>query len=596
MQTVKITIPMPGDAWQALGIVSLYKLLEELQIEGKYSIDELELSPHLFVFAFESGTEEELIQAFTRRLQTLLNDIPLQPIELKLLNLAAGRVPDEDGWLPARFKPKYTLSKDQLDELKRDKDDLGRPKLSLKNPVKNVDMTQMRNFIGSRNNWESMRDDYPDEIKAFFASFHPSEKNKSCPLCGKSSPAAYFYPMNQSRNVMYNQHHNTKLRGFFGSVNKVDMCAVCNFLNLMATIRVKWIPYVVSDGTTHLLLPETTDLETLSEFVKRMDEQLIDLKGGQVRNYRSNLRGLSHHTLYIALFNVYLWMQYTVQDINELPEEQSPSLLSNLSLVLDAFPTDRQHHLSKWLVPRYKKGQNVIFSHFTRIMTSERPFRLVETIRFGADGEREGNLVTAFFTQVRTRETRWVDDMARALLEKDYGTFSNRLFQLYKACTRDQRVHNISFIGLSFLQAYMSHLLTNIDPEFTEVDEMVIDEQLNEDLRKLGNAIGTGCAREMSLLTKLNNAPNEDAFRSAVKECVFTLYKQLQANTLSGKGSDIFNVGNERIERIFQRLDSGSLASIRDTLFIYTIVQAFWTLRNYKSDEEESERKGEALA
>lgn len=596
MQTVKITIPMPGDAWQALGVVSLYKLFEELRIADAHLIRELELSPHLFVCAYEGDAEKKLAQAFSRRLQTLLNDIPLQPIELKLLNLADGRVPDENGWLPARFKPKYTLTKDQLDELKRDKDDLGRPKLSLKNPVKTVDMTQVRNFIGSRKNWESMREHYTDEIKAFFVSLHPGEKNKSCPLCGRVAPAAHFFPMNQSRNVMYNQHHNTKLRGFFGSVNKIDMCAVCNFLNLLATVRVKWIPYVVSDGTTHLLLPETTDLVTLSEFVGRMDEQLIDLKDGRVWNYRSNLRGLSHHTLYIALMNVYLWMQYTVKDLDALSEEQSPTLLSNLSLVLDKFPVERRHHLSKWLVPRYTKGQNVIFTHFTRIQTGERPFRLVETIRFGADEEREGNVVTAFFTQVRTRETRWVDDMARALLEKDYGTFRDRLFQLYKASVYDERSNSVSFIGLSFLRAYMGYLLTEIDPDFTEGDETVIDRELNEDLLKLGNAIGTGCAREMSLLTKLNNAPNVDAFRAAVKECVFALYKQLQENLSSGKGTDIVNVGNERIERIFQRLDDHSFASIRDTLFIYTIVQAFWSLRDVKTKEDESGKKGEVLA
>ncbi|MBA4493250.1 hypothetical protein ACFO25_06755 [Paenactinomyces guangxiensis] len=558
---MKVLIPKTGDPWTDIGIVTFYQELEHIQ--DHELLESLHLAPGHLEFEIEVEYIDEVKQLLQTRMKDKLNRILLPPVELKLLKRnQEWSKKDAAGFLNERFKTVLTDS--EIEFLKSKTDEHGREKPFLSHPQKNVEMTSMRNFIGIKGDWKRATKTYIEEINDFFDQYHPgSKKKKVCPLCGRLGDPAHFHPMNQSRNVLFNQHHGVPVRGYNSSVAKEKMCPTCNLLNLYSTVQVHWHPYFVSNKqVTHLLIPELNDLVTLNKLFRKVEAKLYNLlKETRLVSYRTNIAELKVQTLYVSLLQLYFWMNYVRE---EAEFHYDP---------LD--PTTRRS-IKNWIIPRYSKGQNVIFKDFSRVSVREDIFNLTKRIPYGRNKVQEGDVVYDFIYQIRSEDPRLIDQIAEGIFRKDRGKIVEALFQLFKLSLRNDVKNSISYLGLSFFPDFFTYLNAEVDK--------VISEQLQADLRSLGAIIGQNCYDDLSLLTKLNAAASKEAFIRALKEATFKMYKAVQASRKdrSSKADEQLNVGAEKINHILSHLDEENILTIRDTMMIYANLSAFWATKKKK--------------
>ncbi|OWZ83739.1 hypothetical protein [Natranaerobius trueperi] len=565
MEKVEIKIDLPGDPWQMIGAYSLYRMFKNISHRSAL-VSDLQLNPSQILISFSVDDSEKIKSYLYQEFKDDMNSVPLRPIELKLLGIDIGE--DTEGFVPSKLSPVRKLTSEEKQKLKE---------LGIANPSSSVDMTQKRSYIGLRKNWDDLKKSYKQDIDAFLDHWSTDEKKKKiCPVCGRSCNGSDMYQMNQSKNVFYNQHHNVKPRGYFKNVSKEKMCSVCNFLNVLASLLVDGHPYFVGDSQkTHLFIPQVNDFESLQIIYDKLATELYNMREANLKSYRTNIRNLNNRTLYVSLLSLYFWLQYEFQNqTNSVNQENQQDPL----LAFNPFPEPKKATIPYWTVPRYQKQQNVVFYHFSRINTDHKIFDLVKPLEFGLNQET-GNIVQTFFNKLWASDQRLIDDIARGIVDRNLGVIRERLFTLYKAFQKDSRKNKITSTGVSFFRSYIKFLSG-------EVMEL-ISQELNEDLKKLGNVIGRNCAENMSILTKLNNAATQDGFRQALKETQFSIYKdkvsELKRNNNQDENKSI-NIGVDRMERILNALNSDNFNEIKDTLLIYTSLGAFNKLNGYEKE------------
>lgn len=578
---IRKSISLGADSWQSIGLIALYEGLasfDEENARGVEIFENLSLDSHALHMSYDPEFTEDVRQFLYGYVRHQMNQVPLLPIELKILQRNEKFVEDEEGFLPVRMP--MTLDKDDLEYIKQEKDHLGRPKVYLKNPARNVDITLMRNFIGIRKDWEFLRKTYRQIVDDFIYHLElpaDTHNTKICSLCSSVTTAKLLYQMNQSRNPFMSQHHNTKVRGYFGSVNKGRMCAICHFLNVLASLYVQTHPYFVStEEITHLLIPETNDLRTFRKVLDRFQRSLSQLDSATTSHYRTNIEHIGQRSLYPAMFALYYWME------NEVALQKKG---------YSRFTDNEKRTLQKWVIPRFKKGQNVIFRNFSELKTNEVHFQLVKQIYYGAKKDKRGNILEQFINRLRFQDPRLLDKLTEGIWHRNWSHLRDFIFVIFKRKIQDrERYLNWNFVA-SFFHAYLDYLILEV--------EKLIDDRVHADLKKLASVISNNCVSrengkaqvDIGLLTKFHNATSVETFRRVLAELGFVIMKKDSADTKQTDNADVerFHVGPARLERIMGYMqDEKMFRQLRDILMIYVSSYAHQRyVQNVESKEVE---------
>lgn len=558
---MKIMLTRTGDPWMDWGLVGMY----HYAVAEDRLFQDVDLTPgHLTIKTRDRVPEKKYIQSIFRHLQNRMNDLVLPAPEMKALGLE-HRVAGENGF----YDPAHavTLNKQQKAVLK-DK---------LNNITAKPEVTLRRNYVGLKNDWRKLAGELNDVISAFFVQHRGEGKIKgSCGLCGRVVPQRHVYKMRQNKNPFYNQHHNNRVRGHANTVTTGEMCPTCNLLNIFAAVQAN-TPYFISDDRTHVILPRVDDLTVLYKIFSNIKSRLVDLLGGEVTGYATNIRDLRQRSLYHALTGVYFNIVHRY-------------LLENDDYILDPVLEDsEQDAVFRWVVLRYRKGQNVSFAHFNHLEVHPRLFDLVRKLDYGTRGDRQGNIYTTFLGGVWCKEPQVVGDIARGIIQREWSRVAKSFLALLKEYRRSGNRVLLRQNALYFFERFLQYAMVEVD--------CMLDEKLAGDLKSLGRTFGEQFKGDIAFFTSLNNAPDTDAFREVLREAFFKLYKvRLAAGKKDKKDKDEgqqdkFYVPSETtVENILNSIGKENLGAVKDTLLIYACI---WAMRKLEQDKAKNRAKEE---
>ena len=176
--------------------------------------------------------------------------------------------------------------------------------------------------------------------------------------------------------------------------------------------------------------------------------------------------------------------------------------------------------------------------------------------------------------------------LSKAVATSDTKLMKVAIFNLWK---------HVDGINISFdKQTETPHplrMLQQFIQYFLEVNA-VLNAELREDLRALGNTIGKVFSRDVTLISKLYNASSENAFKAVLKQIMFRLYK---IGLLDGKIKEdgnfrvkVVKIKNEeksiahldrknasKISDVLDKLTQENWAQIAETLSTFTSLSAF---------------------
>lgn len=556
---MRVQIWKTGEPWFDIGIIGLYDNLKKIreQIEDEELDEEvlptLRLTRHMLEFELNPQEIECLQEECERYVAEKLKQILLLPREWKLLGRTNWKM-DGQFWDVTK---KEKLSDAEYKWLKEEK--------KLKGINKEIALIKIKNYFGTTTNWKGLTENYTKEIDAFMQQhLAPRPKNaKRCPLCNRSAKTKTFKGMNQNRNPFFNQHHATKVRGYDSGVGVQEMCPTCNLLSLYSLIQTQWIPYYVS-GNTDLLIPEMNDLLSLAHLVNKLGQNLLDLQHPKVIDYTSNIRSLPNCSLYISLLAIYHWF-------NEQRDELAP--LDQTS----------QHSLKSWIIARYGVDQSVNFREFYRINVTDELFRLTDEIPFGDQMQQKGTLLHQFFHEVRTDEPRFLERIAKGIVKRDLTLINDGWFLWFKQLKRKPQKQWMSWTAYTFFSDFLSFILVEVMG--------IVNAELQQDIRALGQAIGKHCAGDLSLLTKLNTATSVQSFKQALNEAFFKMVKMVhQAQHHTEQRDQLFHIRAESLHHILEALTEENVVDIRNTIMLFANLQAFWTVKKSQQNKKETSR------
>lgn len=548
---MKITIARTGNPWMDWGLVAFYHLLE---LQDRY-LQGLSLAPGQLEFEVADDAWAQLQAEVYHYLRDQANALILPAVEMKVLQLPY-LVESGSGF----YNPRYQVV---LSEQER-----ALAKERIKQPVARPQVSLRRNYIGLTRDWDKLTGELEQAVAGFFTFCREPvvEGREACHLCGSAIDKGSSWDMRQNKNPLFNQHHNYKVRGPANSVNVGKMCPICHFLNVVAALHYN-IPYYVGDPNTHLILPQINDLTTLARVFTRTQTNLADLLAPDLLSYRSNIPELRHRQLFPALIALYfvLLHRYT-------PEKGEWEFVP-----LGEASWEKEE--VRWVIIRYRKGQNVSFGQFNQVAVDNRLFALVRYLPYGAG--KEGNILLGFLNRLQVGEGRLLDDLARGIVLSDWHQVAGALFRLLK----EGRDGNIKVWGDApeFFAAFVQYAVG-------EVDKMLAPELL-EDVKVVGRSIGANFPEDIGLFTNLNNVHDVASFRRVLKEVFLKMHK-VKVATGKGKTEDELFVPKEaRVENILESITRDTVAEIRDTLLIYACLMALRALAEQKKDKRKEEQQ-----
>ncbi len=540
---MNITLKCSGDPWMDWGIVAFYDfcLVTEEDYWEKLTINNWQVEMQ----SYDDVTSEELADEIIKYLRTKLNEIILPSPELKLLGYEDYRKPDKNGF----YNPDYAVkfSEPEKKQLKE----------KLNHTVNNGTVTLRRNYVGIAPDWKKLAEDLPQTVTSFIKHQSiSSAANEQCPMCGRFLSKETFKTL-QNRNPFYNKRH-TKMRGYRSTADNDKMCATCNFLNVFAAVHC-YVPYFIGEKKlTHLILPQTVNIKVLHKVYRRIRENLIDLNSPDVLSYRTNIKELPKTGVYQALLALYF------------------SLMHKYSPTLEAFTekpaVDRneQQFLTNWVVLRFVKGKNVNFFHFNNINTDNRLFELVRMRNYGRNHDKQGDIVRTFFKNIRCRDLIKADKLAKGIVQADWDVVAKSLFALIKDAKKNDSKTSFSYNGISFFKEFCSYALK-------EVDELM-DEQLLNDLKKIGKVIGRYFPNDISLMTKINNIYDQSSLNSLLGEVAFKIQKYCLAAKKDGDNETINEYDKKDfaycVDRVLRTAPNFDVKDLKNVLLIYACSEA----------------------
>lgn len=541
---MKVELSLTGDPWMDWGLAAFAQLCEENS--GVFSP---EIGQGWLKLDIDDPEDARaLVASF---LGQLLDRTVLLPPEAKLLGYphkraAEGYYDPVQSWLLSKEEEERALESFRTQYAARVKPAKGKElKYPAFKPNKKLQVSLKRNYPGLRIDWCKLQQNLEDDVMAFFQQWlQEAAPGDYCSLCGRA--ASVQFEMRQNKNPFYNQHHNNKIRGHKSSVSVNTMCPTCNFLNIFAAASAD-LPYFIEDRT-HVLVPQVDNLATLVEIRKLIRNNSLDMDKPTLISYRTNIRELPFRQpdLYTSLIGVYWNLKYRYMWEPHTGQEDWGLGLS----------PEQQKQVERWIVFRYSKGQNVIFAHFNYLRVNSRLFQLLDKVSYGSEGEREGDLYRDLLRTMPTGKGRAREVFSHGLVMKNWRLIAQAVFSLFKE-------------GENFASALWARFFDYA----LEVDKVLSDELL-EDVKTVGNTLGRAFAKDIGMMSAINNIHDEASLRKVLKDAFMKMHKIVATTTRFGGDEETWVPGPSRVENILSSVTRENVAAIRDTMLIYSTLAA----------------------
>ncbi len=437
-----------------------------------------------------------------------------------------------------------------------------------------------RQYIGLRKDLRLVQQTLADAVVAFFHNLMEPKGAISCQVCGRGTtkPAN----MSQSRNPFYNQHHNTRIRGYASNAVPGVMCHVCNLVNIISSIT-ETIPYYIHDKTTFILIPHVGNLSSLEDtihllnfpgvLVKSSDADIVtrstNIKQARATNFQDNYIALI--TICYNMLNV--WSE-NAADSDELPKEVNFGAITG------------------WTIAPFAKGTNVNFRTFQFIPTSERLFYLLLSL----PSEKEGhhNIYVDVFQRL---SGEWVTQAARALVEDSRRNMALALIEWHSEIAKAGRTfHFYEYPAWKTMLVWLPHFLEG----GSLLNKENLSQELREDLKALGYQLGSHFAGDVSYMTKLSTVRGTSEFQSLINHGFNVIYKityakfKQNASNVTPVGSvgldeEVEEAGSEeesglrysprRLERVLQEVTDQNVAEATNVLGSFASLYAIIRLQ-----------------
>ena len=561
----KLTLSLTGNPWTDFGIVSL---CEELRLSAPFLIGKPLLTESEAAITINVSNIETVELWFNQTLRDKWNNIYHPSPIAKVLKRTPVR---ENGFI----EPDKKILIDAAAQ-KTIKEKLKRPKIE----DEELFVERRTNFIGLPGNIKTIQKKLDSMIHESVESLiNPTGRN-FCEVSGLSFKKEKGEKVTQYANPFANKYHNHPTRGATSTADYTTVSPIHYLVNLLTTLCPK-IPFV-RDTEITLILPVIPNLHLLSEVYARLigSNNLKDFNDSEeIYTSTTNLRELrppyDDYSLAIYIFHNIFY---------RFSEEEERSIFEDIDEPEQTIPL-----LTRWVKipftrPR-RPTQPVQFGNFHYIEIDHRLYDFIRPIPFG-DGD-EIRLVPDIIARISPvlikgkrapRGENSLRYLSKAIAMSDTRLMKVAIFNFWKHTD----AINVRFDPqpeaphpLGMLRYFIQH--------FLEVNT-VSNEELREDLRRLGNTIGSVFSRDVTLISKLYNISSEGAFRAALSQVMFRLYKiGLDGEAEDGKlrvkvkneEKSITRVSRKRVTRILDELTPENWSQIAETLSTFTSLSAF---------------------
>ena len=543
----KLTLSLTGNPWTDFGIVSL---CEELRMsDPPFLIEKPFLTENEAIIAIDVSDVETVEVWFKGMLKSRWNQVYWLSRVGKMIDRSLTY--DAEGFVVTDEKTQIAESdKARIKELS--------PQTQVKDEMPIV---QARlNFIGMPADARKIKQQREMIVQNFVQNWISPEGKKMCDISGR--PSDKLEKVLQMVNPFSNKHHNIKVRGFLGSNSNFEVGPILLLVNLCTTFE-PHIPFVYNpstkpDPTAFLILPEITDLSLLSQVYARLQMNLKDISDRREISTSTNLRGIRRasdtYSLAIALFhNIFYRFTVEAESDNDGSWDFAP---------LDE-PDEVGRQVTRWVIIPFAKKQNIRFGNFHIVEVDHRLYNFIRPIPFDDDEIRLVPDILSCVGFSAPGGENAIRHLSQAIATSDSQLMKVAIFELWKYANA------ITFHPQKGAP-HPVRLLRYFIQHFMEVNA-VLNEELREDLRALANTVGQVFHRDVTLISKLYNISNENAFRSVLNQVMFRLYKASTGNTVE----ELFPIKQERIRHILDEMSHENWKAMADTLSTFVSLSAF---------------------
>ena len=565
LSDAKLILSLTGNPWTDFGIVSL---CEELRVsDSPFLVEQPFLTENEATITIDLSDVETVETWFNGMLKSRWNQIYWLSRIGKILNRSLTY--DAEGFVVTNETAQITEGeKAQIKELL--------PQTPIKDEMPIV---QSRlNFIGTlgkSGDVQKFRRERENIVHNLVANWIMPEGKRVCEVSGRMSNK--LEEVHQVVNPFANKHHNVKVRGFGKTNRYLANGPILRFVNLCTTLEPN-LPFVYNpsakpDPTTFLMLPEISDLSLLAQVYARLQMNLKDIGNRQEIVTSTNLRGIRRssgtYSLAITLFHN-IFYRFTVEAENENDGFWDFAPLGESEQV--------RRQVTRWAIIPFARKQNIRFGNFHVVEVDHQLYDFIRPIPLSnGDDMRLVPDILSCIESSKPGGENVIRRLSQAIVTSDTRLMKIAIFELWKEADA------IKF----YPQRGAPHpvrLLPYFIQHFLEVNA-VLNEELRDDLRALGHTIGSVFSRDVTLISKLYNISSESAFREALNQVLFRLYKVgrggevkpdgLLQTEVHGEEKSLTRVSSERITRILDQLSEDNWKSMAETLSTFASLSAF---------------------
>lgn len=560
----KLTLSLTGNPWTDFGIVSL---CEELRLsDPQFLVEQPFLTENEATITIDVCDIETVQTWFNGMLKSRWNQIYWLSRVGKILP-DRSLTYDSEGFVVADEKTQVTEGeKAQIKELS--------PQTQVEDEMQ-IAQTRL-NFIGMPANAQKIKRDRETIVRNFVKNWILPQGTKRCDISGR--PSEKLEKVLQMVNPFSNKHHNIKIRGFFGSNSNFEVGPIFHVIQLCTTLE-PHIPFVYNSSakpgrTTFLILPELANLSLLAQVYARLRMNLKDISDRREIATSTNLRAIRRATdtysLAITLFHN-IFYRFTVEPENASDGSWDFAPLGELEQI--------RRQVTQWvIIPFVKTPQNIRFGNFHTVEVDHRLYDFIRPIPLndGNDIRLVPDILSCTEYSAPGGENA-IRHLNQAIATSAPRLMKVAIFELWK------HTDAINFRPQKG-RPHPVRLLRQFIQHFLEVNA-VLNEELREDLRALGNTVGQNFNHDVTLISKLYNISSENAFHSVLNQVLFRLYKVSTGDA----AKELLPLRQERIRRILDQMSAENWKEMAETLSTFVSLSAF----NANVFESKPQSKGE---
>ena len=558
-----LVLELTGNPWTDFGIVSF---CAELRMSAEdFLVEKPFLTGNEATITIDVSHIETVKTWLNDKLKNQWNQIYWLSKEARLYNKSlmynVSLKNDAEGFVITDEKIPITQ-----DEKKRIKE--LSPQTQVKNEIRVA--THRLNFIGTLGKGKSrdvqkIKRETENIVHDFVENWISPEGEKVCEISGRVSKK--LEEAHQVTNPFFNKHQNVKVRGFGGTNTYSKVSPIHRFVNLCTTLD-PCIPFVYKHPTTLLILPEIADLSLLAKVYELLQINLKDISDKNELSTSTNLRGILRasdaYSLAITLFHN-IFYKFTTEDEWDLAPWEEPD--------------EVRRKVTRWVTIPFTREQNIRFGNFNTIEVNHRLYDFIKPIPFNESGEIR--LVPDILSRISFSAggENAVRYLSQAIATSDPQLMKTAIFRLWKQANainfrpQEGRPHPVK-------------LLPHFIKYFLEVNT-VLNDETRDDLRALGNTIGSVFSSDVTLISKLYNISSENAFREFLTQVLFRLYKVGRVGKklpegkrqieVQGETKEVTPISVERITRILDQLseDPNVWKPMAETLSTFASLNAY---------------------